>query len=214
MHTGTIILWIAITYLISSVPFSLLIGRVLLGVDIREYGDGNPGATNVLRASGSVPLFISAMLLDGFKSLIPVALAHWTFGISGPAIALVAVAGIAGHAFSVFTGFRGGKAIAATWGVWTALTIWEAPTFMGLLLLYWYLSVEESNWAVVLMYLSWLLYLLLTLNATSLPQRGDSTTLVLWIGSFYILLYKHRSGLNHMPTLKYWLPFTRKPAQS
>ena len=209
-----LLLWVAITYFISSIPFSVLIGRVLLGVNIREYGDGNPGATNVLRASGNVPLFVISFLLDGFKSLIPVAIAHWLVGITGYDIVLVALAGIIGHSFSLFLGFSGGKAIAATFGVWAALTVWEAPTFMGLLLLYWYKSVEESNWAVILMLLSFLLYLLLTINDSSLLQRADNHLLLLWAGTFAILLFKHRDGLGQLPTPKYWLPFIRKPQQA
>jgi glycerol-3-phosphate acyltransferase PlsY len=63
------IIWVLATYLIASVPFSVLIGKVVLGVDIRQFGDGNPGATNVKRAGGGMGLFIFAICMDGAKGL-------------------------------------------------------------------------------------------------------------------------------------------------
>lgn len=206
-----LILWMAVAYVSGGVPYSWLIGRYRFGVDIRDFGDGNPGATNVKRASGSTRWFIIAMLLDGFKGLIPVSIAHWVVGLHDFDIALVALAAIAGHAFSPFLRLQGGKAIAITWGVWCALTIWEAPTIMGLLLLYWFLSVKESDWAVVLMMLSFLVYLCLTFYSPSLHFRnGSIAPLVLWAGNFIILLYRHRASLSQPPTIKRWLPFLPK----
>ena len=60
------ILWTAIAYLCGSVPFAVWLGRLLLGKDIRRFGDGNPGGTNVIRAGGK-GLGLAVVFLDGLK---------------------------------------------------------------------------------------------------------------------------------------------------
>src|SRR5688572_25060187 len=95
-------LWAVTAFFIGSIPFSVLLGYLVAGVDIRNFGDKNPGATNVLRATGSKFWFIIAVNLDICKGLVPVALAYWYAGISGIEITAIALAAIAGHAFSPF----------------------------------------------------------------------------------------------------------------
>jgi glycerol-3-phosphate acyltransferase PlsY len=191
--------WIAVGFLVASIPYSLLIGFLVFRLDIRRFGDGNPGATNVYRASGSKFWYIVAVCLDGFKGLFPVGIAHWIVGLDGWIVAAIGIACVAGHAFSPFLRFNGGKAVAVTGGIWTGLTIMEAPIVMAVLLVYWYKSVAESNWAVILWLLSFLAYLILT-------QRHPAQ-LVMWLGNFLIVLYRHRQGLGQLPTWQPWLPF-------
>jgi glycerol-3-phosphate acyltransferase PlsY len=201
------IIWVLATYLIASVPFSVLIGKVVLGVDIRQFGDGNPGATNVKRAGGGMGLFIFAICMDGAKGLFPVGIAYWIVGWDGLAIVLIAYAAILGHAFSVWLGFKGGKAIATTVGVWIGLTILEAPIVMMTLLTYWFLSVDSSDWAVILWWLSYMAYLLLT-------HAQNSPFIVIWLGMGLVLLYKHRHGLSRFPAIRRWLPFLPRQTES
>ena len=197
------LIWIVAAFFIAAIPYSLLIGWGIFGVDIRHFGDANPGATNVYRATGSKFWYIVAVCADGAKGLFPVGIAHWIVGLSPYAVALVGIACIAGHAFSPFLRFNGGKAIATTGGIWIGLTILPAMLVIGVMLVYWYKSVKESNWAVVLMMLSLLLYLLLI--------QSPLPVLVMWAGNFVIVLFRHREGLNHLPTLRYWLPFVHTP---
>jgi acyl phosphate:glycerol-3-phosphate acyltransferase len=190
-----IFLWALLTYLIASIPFSVLLGRIFLGVDIRNYGDGNPGASNVKRAGGNSFLVALAVLLDGLKGLFPVGIPYWFWGWHGYEIVLVALAAIAGHAFSIFLGFKGGKAVAITGGVWIGLIVFEAALVVPITLLYWYFVVNESEWAVVLMLLSLLAYLLYT--------RGMNAPLMLvWAGNFLLVVIKHWDGLRRMPSLR------------
>jgi len=193
------LMWAPVTFLIAAIPFSVMVGYVAAGVDIRNYGDKNPGATNVLRATGSKFWFFVAVNLDICKGLVPVALAYWYAGIGGLELTLIALAAVAGHAFSPFLKFNGGKAIATSGGVWMAATFFVSGIVQGFLLVYSYFSVESSDWAVVLSCFGWLLYLLLT--------RSDMSLLVLWAGNFLILVYKHRTGLRELPEIKRWLPF-------
>jgi glycerol-3-phosphate acyltransferase PlsY len=192
------------TFLLASIPFSVIIGRVVFGVDIRQFGDGNPGATNVYRATGSRFWYIVAVLADAGKGTLPVGIAYWTLGWQDMRIVPIALAAIAGHALMPFLGFRGGKAVAITGGVWAGITLWEIPLVIGVMITFWYRSVKESDWAVVLMMLSVLLYLLVV-------HAARPYLLILWAGNFAILLVKHRASLNHLPTLIPWLPGMRRP---
>lgn len=198
-----IALWTLATYLISSVPFSLLLGWFITGNDIRHYGDGNPGATNLYRATGSRFWYVIAVCLDGAKGLFPVGIAYWIIGIQDWGIVPIALAAIAGHAFSIYLGFKGGKAVAVTGGTWIGLTLFEMPLVIGAMLSYWYRSIEESNWVTVIMMLYMLVYLLITR-----PDNGPF--LFIWLGNFLMVLYRHRQGLNTMPTIKRWLPLLPK----
>lgn len=102
----------------------------MLGKDIRAYGDGAPGASNVARA-GNVAFFVIAVLLDAFKGTVPVLLAQTASGIGGWALAAVAVAPVVGHAFTPFLKFRGGMGVATTYGVWLGLTGLVGPVIMA-----------------------------------------------------------------------------------
>jgi glycerol-3-phosphate acyltransferase PlsY len=121
-----------IAFLSGSLPFSVWLGRLLLGVDVRKYGDGNPGAVNTFR-TGNKLVGVLTLALDISKAAAPVGLAYFNLGIRGADMALIALAPILGHAFSPFLRFRGGKALATALGVWIGLTIWKAslPAVVG-----------------------------------------------------------------------------------
>jgi acyl phosphate:glycerol-3-phosphate acyltransferase len=110
-----------IAFLSGSLPFSVWLGRLLLGVDVRQYGDGNPGAANTFR-TGNKLVGVLVLALDVSKAAVPVGLAYFNLGIRGADMALIALAPILGHAFSPFLRFRGGKALATALGVWIGLT--------------------------------------------------------------------------------------------
>jgi acyl phosphate:glycerol-3-phosphate acyltransferase len=119
-------------YLIGSIPFSYLVGRLASGKDIRTLGSGNVGATNVARTVGTAAGAI-ALLLDGAKGWGAVALARWVAGGSFPTpeaadratltIALAAMAVVVGHMFPVWLRFQGGKGVATAAGVFLALDL-------------------------------------------------------------------------------------------
>ena len=105
-------------YLFGSIPFGLVLAR-LRGLDIREHGSGNIGATNVARNLGK-KLGLLVLLLDAAKGALPVLAARW-LGLEPSVIAAVAWAAIAGHCFPVWLRFRGGKGVATTLGALVAL---------------------------------------------------------------------------------------------
>lgn len=143
------ILLIPLGFLLGSIPFAVLIGRHALEVNIREYGDGNPGASNVMKAGG-ITWGAFALMLDISKGAIPAGLAAHVFNIDGVMLILIAVSPVLGHAFSPFLGMRGGKAIAATAGMLIGLSLWSLPLVFMLALIAWYKLLPSSAWAVML----------------------------------------------------------------
>ena len=106
-------------YLIGSIPFGFLAGKLLKGIDIRDHGSGNPGATNVLRVGGKKAAAIT-LFGDAIKGVIPVATAQ-LIGMPPLILALAALAAFLGHLSPVFFNFRGGKGVATAFGVLVAL---------------------------------------------------------------------------------------------
>ena len=121
------------SYLIGAIPMGYLAGRAWRGIDIRDYGSGNIGATNVLRTMGRGP-FIIILIADALKGYIPTLATWYIFQGEGTetAHALQVAAGIAaviGHDFPVYIGFRGGRGVATSFGVYAALAM---PLAVGL----------------------------------------------------------------------------------
>ena len=126
MELTSWLLWIVGAYLLGSVPFGLLIGR-LQGVDIRDHGSGNIGATNLWRTCGRRS-GITCFVLDLGKGLVPTlgaGIAHglvgdWMTAIDATQSWLwlsVAASALLGHVFPVYLGFKGGKGVATAFGV-------------------------------------------------------------------------------------------------
>jgi glycerol-3-phosphate acyltransferase PlsY len=101
-------------YLLGSIPFGLLLTRLVGLGDIRRIGSGNIGATNVLR-TGNKALAAATLLLDGLKGVAAVLVAA-RFG-ADDALLAAGVGAVLGHAFPLWLGFRGGKAVATSYGV-------------------------------------------------------------------------------------------------
>ena len=192
----TTLMWTLAAFISGSIPFSLLVGRLALRTDIRQYGDHNPGATNVVRA-GSLGWGILAAILDMLKGGIPVGLAWYAGGLSDWALVPVALAPILGHAFSPFLRFRGGKAIATTGGVWGGLSYGLVTAALATFLLLWYAVLKIEGWAVALGMVTFMALLLILGSHPSLYA--------IWVGNFLILVYKHRDDLAKAPGLRPWL---------
>lgn len=187
------LLWVGFAFLCGSLPLSYWLGKVFLRVDIRQYGDGNPGAANVWRAGGKW-WGLLAVFLDAFKGLVPVALANFGAGVSGWPLVAVALAPILGHAYTPFLGFEGGKALAVTFGIWTGLTLWQVPVALGLSFALWLLVLRVEGWAILAGMLTLLVYLLLV--------GAPTTWLAVWLGSLIIFLWKHRADFRRRPDLR------------
>ncbi|GIP37487.1 glycerol-3-phosphate acyltransferase 2 [Paenibacillus sp. J31TS4] len=122
---------IVVSYLLGSISFSFLAGKLLKGIDIRKHGSGNAGATNTLRILGKGPA-IAVLALDVMKGIAAVWLGRWVGGDNLWIPILCGLAVIIGHNWPVFFGFKGGKGIATAIGV-TATLCFLPALFAGII---------------------------------------------------------------------------------
>jgi glycerol-3-phosphate acyltransferase PlsY len=129
------VLWLVASYFIGAIPTSYLLSRFFAGIDLRQQGSGNLGATNLYRVLGW-KYAIPAALVDIAKGFIPVVVFAPRESPSQLFALACGVAAIVGHVFSVFVGFKGGKGVATAAGVMLGLT----PLALG---------VSAAVWAVM-----------------------------------------------------------------
>jgi acyl phosphate:glycerol-3-phosphate acyltransferase len=180
-------------FLLGAVPFSVLVGRRFLKRDIRQVGDGNPGAWNVGLAGG-FGWFLVAVTLDVLKGFLPVWLARQPLRIRDLELVVVAIAPVLGHALSPFLGWRGGKALAPTLGVWFALTRWRVPLVAVGVLLVLDRLVRPPGWVVV--------GGLAAILASLLLWWPDPVSFTFLAASSAVLLVTHRKDLAQQPRRK------------
>lgn len=121
-----ILLEILAAYLLGSIPSAVWIGKLLYGIDVRQHGSGNAGATNVIRVLG-YKAGIPVLLCDVFKGWLAVQLAIWmpiphlSYEIMIYVRIGMALAAVLGHVFPVYAGFKGGKGVGTIAGVGISL---------------------------------------------------------------------------------------------
>ncbi|MCK8827599.1 glycerol-3-phosphate 1-O-acyltransferase PlsY [Natroniella acetigena] len=136
-----LLLAMGISYLLGSIPFGLLVAKYVKGVDIRDYGSGNIGATNAYRIMGLGMGFVVA-LLDIGKGLLGITVASSFFPEEPFLILLVGVMAIVGHNWSLFLKFTGGRGVATSVGVLTSL----APGAIFVVFIVWALIVAITKY--------------------------------------------------------------------
>ena len=150
---------VPVGYLAGSIPFGLLIAKVMTGADVRKAGSGNIGATNVLRVVGSGAGALT-LALDALKGWAPVALSQ-LLGSPELLVAAVGLAAFLGHLYPLFLGFRGGKGVATALGVLLALFAKIALLIVGVWLLiaalFRYSSLAALLTAIAAPFLVWAL---------------------------------------------------------
>lgn len=120
--TNPIAVWVVVPagYLLGSIPFGLLLAKLVGGEDVRQHGSGNIGATNVSRVAGPVAGMVT-LLLDAGKGAAAIWLASRFSGQNATAMMLAGLAALVGHCFPVWLGFKGGKGVATGVGIFLAL---------------------------------------------------------------------------------------------
>lgn len=154
MSIVKILLTLLLSYLVGSIATAVWVGKIFHGVDVREHGSGNAGATNVIRVLGwktGVPVLLIDVLKGWVAAMLPV-----FFNLAGDGTALLTnfqilagLAAILGHIFPVFAGFRGGKGVATIFGVLMAihplLTLSCLGVFLVVLLISGYVSLSSMS---------------------------------------------------------------------
>jgi glycerol-3-phosphate acyltransferase PlsY len=154
MNTAYIILAVIGGYLLGSISTAVIAGRIFHGIDVREHGSGNAGATNVIRVLGwktGIPVMIIDVGKGWLAASLPVIFTLAEKG-SGTLIALQIVTGMAaiiGHVYPLFAGFRGGKGVGTTFGVLLALhpllTLSCLGIFLAVLFISGYVSLSSMS---------------------------------------------------------------------
>lgn len=127
-------------YLLGAIPFGVIVGKVTRGIDIRDFGSGNIGFTNVLRTLGFGPGLV-VMLSDTGKGLAAVMLCRW-FGMSDYWIVVGGLLSVLGHSFSIFLRFGGGRAVATSLGIMIGLT----PVIAGIAFVLWLILIGLTRY--------------------------------------------------------------------
>lgn len=183
-----------ISYIIGSIPTSYIIAKLLRGIDLREYGSGNIGATNLIRVAGKTPGII-ALLLDVAKGVVAVVLLTSIYYrpqlvISQPLfMVMIGLCAVSGHIWTIFLRFKGGKGVATTIGVFIGLT--PLVTTLGLLV-----------WLIIVLLFKYVSLASLVM-AASLPFlmiifNQPIEYLILSITLCIFIYYKHRSNIRRL----------------
>lgn len=121
---------IASAYLFGAIPFGLLVAKLVAGVDVRQAGSGNIGATNVARSAGK-GLGALTLLLDAAKGAAPVLIADRVLHLADGWVVAAGFAAVLGHVFPIYLRFRGGKGVATGLGVFLALSPFSTLIAVG-----------------------------------------------------------------------------------
>ena len=180
---------VVLGYLSGSIPFGLLLVRAARGVDVREQGSGNIGATNVARVAGK-GLGVLVLVLDAAKGALPVLLARALRPESPVVPAVVGLAAFAGHVAPPWLRFRGGKGVATALGVLAVLAPWPALagalTYAVVLAALRISSVGSLLAGVVAVSVAWLV--------PGTPTAAAALTSVLFVA----MLWTHRGNIDRL----------------
>ena len=194
------LLLVLTSYLAGSIPFGLMLGRAVKGIDLRQHGSGNIGATNAGRVLGK-KWGLVCLVLDALKGLLPVALLpRLLFGADEPALphltVLSGVSTIVGHMFSCWLNFRGGKGVATSLGVVAMLSPWGllagAIAFFSTIAIWRIVSLSSMIAAI-----TFGVYQLATLDPS--PFTGKTWSQGLFAVAVPLLIvFQHRSNVRRL----------------
>jgi glycerol-3-phosphate acyltransferase PlsY len=187
IDTAIVVLLAVAAFFLGACPFSLWIGRAGLRKDIRDFGDGNPGASNVFRAGGRV-WGVMALMADILKGMPFIVTAEYILGYAQPVGYVIAICAVLGHAYSPFLRFHGGKALAVFGGTLLALGRWDIIICLVILFFIGFLFINNDAWTVMCGMAGTLVYLSLT--------GTDTWEIAFMAGVTVILLFKHIQGLK------------------
>jgi glycerol-3-phosphate acyltransferase PlsY len=191
----TLVLVLA-AYLVGSIPFAVVVSRIMGLADPRSFGSGNPGATNVLRTGNKTAAALT-LLGDAAKGWVAVLAAQEAARYAGLPVAVVALCAIAvflGHLFPVFLNFKGGKGVATALGVLLGINPWLALATAATWLIMAYVTRYSSLSAIIAAIFAPLYYLL---GGNVAWPRVPSLALAIVILSV-ILLFRHKANISRL----------------
>ena len=167
-----------VCYLLGAVPFSVLFSRGMLHKDVRRYGSGNPGTSNMTRAFG-IKYGLLVLLFDMAKGFGAVYLGQWIMGPLGAYLG--ALCAVAGHNWPIYLKFKGGKGVATTVGVMLAFVPYITLIAMACFLVVLAVSRYFSLGSLVCLGLVWVLVICLHFADTYLVVLCSVLVLVAFV---------------------------------
>jgi len=190
---------LVLSYLVGGFPTAILAGKLLRGIDVRDYGSHNAGATNVWRVLGAKPA-VGVLLVDAFKGVVAVVFIS-RIGAAGQLLdattleVLCGLMAIVGHIWTVFAGFRGGKGVGTAAGVFGALAPWAVlialVSFVAVVALTRYISAGSITAGVVLA-------AALIVQHALYPETLPHIVMVVGTVVAFLVIVKHRSNIRRL----------------
>lgn len=199
---------VVLSYLVGSIPNSIILTKLVRGVDIRNYGSGNAGGTNVARLLGwkAGAAVVAADILKGYIATMvlpklmfgPIPFPNVTPFEDITVIRIIAgCAAIMGHIWTAFGGFRGGKGIATAGGVLLGLATIEVIVSLGIFILVFgasrYVSLGSICGAI-----AFPLTMLFRHNVCRVDLQGYNTLIFFSIGIALLLVFTHRTNIKRL----------------
>lgn len=181
------VLIVVLAYLLGSIPFALIVGKLGYGIDIREHGSGNLGGTNTFRVLGKKAGLIvtSADILKGTLA----ACLSLLFGLEDQLHPLlIGVAAVIGHTYPVFAKFKGGKAVATSAGVLLAYS----PLLFIILIASFFISLFISKYVSLSSMIAGIIGIIYSLFTGDMPL----IIVISLLASFVI--YRHRANISRI----------------
>ncbi len=195
------VLIVLLSYLAGSIPTSIIVGKLVKGIDIRNYGSGNPGGTNVIRVVG-LGWGIFVILFDAFKGFFATAfIAKWLYTETFLNLTTVQIiAGcfaVIGHMWTVFAGFRGGKGVSTSAGMLLGI----APVDLLIAFLIFALIVALTRYVSLGSIVSAILFpfiIVFSENILKIHHRDLKTLLIFGSIIALLIVYRHRSNIKRL----------------
>lgn len=197
-----LVLIIALSYIVGSIPTSIIVGKLVKGIDIRNYGSGNPGGTNVIRVVG-LGWGIFVILFDAFKGFFATYfIAKWFYGDASilNLTTLQIIAGcsaVIGHIWTIFAGFKGGKGVSTSAGMLLGI----APVDLLISLLFFVIIVALTRYVSLGSIISAILFpfiIIFTEKILKLEHSDFFTLLIFGSLIAVLIVYRHRSNIKRL----------------
>ncbi|CUS88959.1 glycerol-3-phosphate 1-O-acyltransferase PlsY [Candidatus Kryptobacter tengchongensis] len=197
-----LVLIIALSYLVGSIPTSIIVGKLVKGIDIRNYGSGNPGGTNVIRVVG-LGWGIFVILFDAFKGFFATYfIAKWFYGDASilNLTTLQIIAGcsaVIGHIWTIFAGFKGGKGVSTSAGMLLGI----APVDLLISLMIFVIIVALTRYVSLGSIISAILFpfiIIFTEKILKLEHSDFFTLLIFGSLIAVLIVYRHRSNIKRL----------------
>ena len=191
------------SYILGSIPFALVIGKVFFKKDIRQYGSGNLGGSNTGRVLGK-KIGLLVMILDLFKAVIAITLTKIIISQTNPnllnlSIYLSSAFVLLGHCYTCFANFKGGKAVASTFGILLITNIYIFLICIALYVIFLKICKLVSLSSIIIFFIAAIL--------TLIPFFRESPLLNITFDLYYSLtllliacfvVYRHRSNITRL----------------